>query len=223
MIRATLRQDTVTFDHDLAVGSSAYVDADWIPAQSQDTDIPALVAKGDQLRFLAGGSANAQTMAILVPSGADLDQLAAAAFIAVACAAAAAAAGSRTAEVSGDGFIAAAARRILASKAPSGHDQRPEAIVEVTGEPDAIAAACARVADLGTVVLAGESGARSAPMNLYTDVHSRGLRLRGVGGPLSGDPGGVAPLAQPLTAPARAHAGEPVALASWYRIDADTG
>ena len=41
-----------------------------------------------------------------------------------------------------------------------------------------------RIADLGTVVLLGESLGRRAEMNLYPDVHVRGLTLVGVAPPL---------------------------------------
>ena len=41
-----------------------------------------------------------------------------------------------------------------------------------------------RVADLGTIVLVGEALGRTADMNLYADVHVRGLTLVGVSPPL---------------------------------------
>lgn len=94
----------------------------------------------------------------------------------------AAAPGSAVA-VTGEGPVATEARRLLAASgrlAPGG-DARPDAIIETSGDPVAIAAATERVADMGTVALAGESHGRVLSMDVYKDVHVRGLRLVGVG------------------------------------------
>jgi threonine dehydrogenase-like Zn-dependent dehydrogenase len=90
-------------------------------------------------------------------------------------------------EVTGDGLVAAEARRLLEEEGRlAAGDDPPDAIVETTGDPAAIAAATARVADMGTVALAGEPLGRTLSLDVYTDVHVRGLRLVGIGRPEAG-------------------------------------
>jgi threonine dehydrogenase-like Zn-dependent dehydrogenase len=95
-----------------------------------------------------------------------------------------AAAPGASVEVTGAGPLAAEARRLLAADgrlAPDGHEA-PDAIVETTGDPAVIVAATERVAAMGTIALAGEP---QGPLRLdvYKDVHVRGLRLVGIGRP----------------------------------------
>jgi hypothetical protein len=59
-------------------------------------------------------------------------------------------------------------------------DASPAAIVETTGEPAEIETSLAQVADLGTVVLAGPVPAEPISLDLYTDLHVRGLTLVGM-------------------------------------------
>lgn len=80
-------------------------------------------------------------------------------------------------EVTGDGPLALAARERLAGRPAQ---ERPDVVVETTGDPDAILDAIARVVDCGTVVLAGPKLGEPVLLNLYTDLHARGLRLVGV-------------------------------------------
>ena len=97
-------------------------------------------------------------------------------------------AGEEPVEVLGDGPLARALRARLRLEATVlAPDARPAVIVETTGDAAAIGAALARVADLGTVVLAGTCGAGSAPvaLDLYADLHVRGLTVVGV--PLPGE------------------------------------
>jgi hypothetical protein len=56
--------------------------------------------------------------------------------------------------------------------------------VDTTGDPAVIVDATRRLADLGTLVLVGESVGRKATLNLYQDVHLRGLMIVGVAPPL---------------------------------------
>jgi hypothetical protein len=86
-------------------------------------------------------------------------------------------------EVTGTGLIANQVRALVgtASTWRAGH---PSAVVDTTGDPAVIVDATRRVADLGIVVLAGEALGRKAEMNLYEDVHVRGLTLVGVAPPL---------------------------------------
>jgi threonine dehydrogenase-like Zn-dependent dehydrogenase len=89
-------------------------------------------------------------------------------------------------QVRGRGFIAAQVRQLLglASEMP----ERPPAgrlgtIIDTTGDPDAISDATRDLADLGTLVLAGEAHGGFA-FDFYPDVHVRGLRVVGIAPPL---------------------------------------
>jgi hypothetical protein len=90
-------------------------------------------------------------------------------------------AGVTDVEILGDGPLASALR--LRMGAPGRPAQVPAAIVETTGHPASIALALSRVADLGTVVLAGAVSREPAALDLYADLHVRGLTLVGVGEP----------------------------------------
>jgi threonine dehydrogenase-like Zn-dependent dehydrogenase len=79
-------------------------------------------------------------------------------------------------EVIGDGLVARCAKRLWGRDAPA---EGPGAIIDTTGDPDAIADATRRLCDMGTLVLAGETPGAVA-LDLYPDVHVRGLRLVGV-------------------------------------------
>ncbi len=71
-----------------------------------------------------------------------------------------------------------------ALRARIGHfdeSSRPQAIVETTGTNREVAAALSRVDDGGIVVLAGSSS-EAIDLDLYTDLHRRGLVLIGVAG-----------------------------------------
>jgi threonine dehydrogenase-like Zn-dependent dehydrogenase len=81
-------------------------------------------------------------------------------------------------EVLGEGDLAESLRARLGALA-AGQSQ-PGAVIETTGEPDAIADALKRVADLGTVVLAGPPSADAGALDLYADLHVRGLTLVGL-------------------------------------------
>ncbi len=69
---------------------------------------------------------------------------------------------------------------------PAAVSPAPTCIVDTTGCPSAIVRASTRLADRGTLVLAGQPAGRRLSMSLYPDVHRRGLRLVGVAPPLSG-------------------------------------
>ncbi len=81
--------------------------------------------------------------------------------------------------VMGDGPLAREIAAALGHPQIAG-DDHPEAIVETTGDPQAIQAALERVADLGVVVLAGPAPAHGAALDLYRDLHVRGLTLLGI-------------------------------------------
>ncbi len=93
-------------------------------------------------------------------------------------------------------------------------------MIETTGDPEAVVAATRRLSDLGTIVLAGEPLDRRLRIDLYDDVHVRGLRLVGVRSALgrlgSGDTGGDSELA--LATPVDVQPGLLAGDGAWYRI-----
>jgi hypothetical protein len=89
--------------------------------------------------------------------------------------------GAEPVEVTGSGYLAGRLRTDLGVPARAG-DDRPGTIVETTGETAEIVAALMRVRDLGTVVLAGPATTDSRPIDLYADLHVRGLTVIGVAG-----------------------------------------
>jgi hypothetical protein len=78
-------------------------------------------------------------------------------------------------DVVGRGIVAAFARRMLGVPSPRG--DVPLAVVVTTADETALIAATRRLADSGTLVLASETGGRALPLDLYPDVHVRGLRI----------------------------------------------
>lgn len=199
MIRAVSSGVTVRLDSDFAPGAVAYVDADWIVPGAE---VPALVAEGGALRWGEQEPMQAEV-------DGDHETAASQALAAVAAEAVEAlgASGDNGVEVIGRGAIAECVRALLGRRLADGAE-RPSAVVDLTGDPETIRSATERVAPLGTVVLAGEPGGRNLALNLYPDVHARGLRLTGVGRPLS----------RPVQV-ADAAVGPPVRLAAGEAID----
>jgi hypothetical protein len=204
----------------LPAGSVAYVDRDWLPASSGE--VPALVADAGGGLSWCGGPA------VLVPNGQDSDTAASLALLAVAQAAAAAVKGvsADPVEVVGSGVIALQVRALLGDSSSERPMEQPSAIVDTTGEPSAIVDATRRVAALGTVVLVGESLGRRAELNLYPDVHLRGLTCVGVSPPMqnAGTPFASVEADDPIVTSTRdalvtATAGAPLLPgAAWYRV-----
>jgi threonine dehydrogenase-like Zn-dependent dehydrogenase len=93
--------------------------------------------------------------------------------------------------VHGRGIVSRLIREILSVQLvlPADQDSRPAAIVDATGDPARLVELTRRLADLGTLVLVGEPLGRSLDMQLYPDVHVRGLRLVGVPAPRFGQHG----------------------------------
>lgn len=84
-------------------------------------------------------------------------------------------------EVTGCGVLAAYLHELAPDYVGRGsHDTRPAAVIETTGDPVVIAEATERLVDLGVLVLAGEPLGRRLDLDLYPDVHVRGLRIRGI-------------------------------------------
>ena len=88
----------------------------------------------------------------------------------------------RPIEVTGEGPVADRLRATLGIAGRDG-DQRPGTIVETTGSVEAVRDALARVANLGTVVLAGPYPTTGA-LDLHDDLHVRGITVVGLA-PLS--------------------------------------
>lgn len=194
-------------DVDLPSGATAYLDHDWLA----EGEVPALVVVGDgELRFGDGPP-------VRMPDGMDAAAAAAAALGAVAreAASVAAEAGPAATEVLGAGALAQAVRRLL-GVGPELTD-RPAAIVDLTGDPERIVDATERLADLGLLVLTGPASGRKHPINLYSDVHRRGLRLIGVAPPLAD--GAALGERIDLGTPILVRSGEPPPDGRWYRLD----
>jgi hypothetical protein len=84
--------------------------------------------------------------------------------------------GAGPVEVTGDGEVAAAVRAAVGAGAAM--ETAPACIVETTGRPEVIERSRARQADLGLLVQAGAP--QPLTIDLYADVHVRGLRVVGV-------------------------------------------
>jgi hypothetical protein len=203
MIRAERVSGGIALRGDLAPNEVAYLDADWIEAAGPGP-VPAAVVRAGVLHWVDG--------AALGPAE-DADAAAGAAFAALAAEAAGAVPTlAAPIEVLGNGIVAEQIRRSLGLADGSGDDQPPAAIVDATGAPDALRDATRRLDDLGTLVLVGEPAGRAMSLNLYPDVHVRGLRLVGVGRPRLGTAQAVDEPPVPVGLDAR------LPPARWYRL-----
>jgi hypothetical protein len=198
---------------ELPSSAIAYVDADWVPALPTD-NVPALVFQDGFLSWDRGESVEAAEAP---------DASAAAALLAVAAEAAAALDGVARdrIDVVGRGFSSALVRRVL-ELAPGDEALPPAAIVDASGDVAAVVAATRRLAPLGTLVVMGESSGRSLEIDLYPDVHVRGLRLVGAPLPLSAQPPLLSrPWLDDYLAenpPAPVHTGDDLPEASWFKV-----
>jgi hypothetical protein len=176
MIRADVTENRVVLISALPPGSAAYVDRDWIPVSSGP--VPAITVAAD--------AALAWCDRPPVPAARRIDADAAAALALLAVAEDAAAVERRpgTVEVTGNGLVATQVRALVGDDDRAAGVEPPTAIVDMTGDPAVIADATHRLADLGTLVLVGESVGRKVTLNVYSDVHLRGLTLVGVAPPL---------------------------------------
>lgn len=93
--------------------------------------------------------------------------------------------------------------------------------MDTTGNPRAIEIARSRLSDLGTLVLAGESGSRKLTYNFYPEVHLRGLGTVGVVPLLVGAGDQVELRSHEVEAPPyRARPGAKLPARGWYRLSA---
>ena len=86
-------------------------------------------------------------------------------------------AGAGPVEVLGDGPLAELLRHTLGSDDAS---RRPSVVVDTTGDAAELERALRRVDDLGIVVLAGPPPSEPLALDLYGDLHVRGLTVVGV-------------------------------------------
>jgi hypothetical protein len=182
LIRAEVGRAGVVLVAALPQGAIAYVDRDWLPTASGE--VSSLVATPDgALSWCSGRPVRMQ-------GDLDSDTAAICVLLAIAQAAVAAVDGipPGSIEVTGSGLIARQVRAVLGDRAAddarSTCFERPGAIIDTTGDPRVIVDATRRIADLGTIVLVGESLGRRVELNLYPDVHVRGVTLVGVAPPL---------------------------------------
>lgn len=191
---------------DVAPRAIAYVDAEWI-APEPFVAVPAIVVEREH-------------------GAADPDVLAARLILQLCGEAAAAVEGTppNEVEVWGRGVVAVQTAALLGIAAvnPGGRTTRSSAIIDTTGDPLSIAEATRRLADLGTLVLVGEELGRQLSLDLYSNVHSRGLRIVGVRRPSGAaadeprQPGLVDGLTSTLT---DARLGSSLVVGgAWYRV-----
>lgn len=204
---------------ELGSGETAYADAEWMP-EGAGGPLPALVVG-------AGGIRWCNEAPVPLPERLDAAAAAALALLAVAREAVGAAAERPgRVEVRGSGLVAHLVRKLAGERAS--HDPeprgRPAVVVETTGDPAAVVEATRSVADLGLVVLAGEPAGRDLDLNLYSDVHVRGLEVVGAPRPLRGrladpEPHELSLLAETEPVLARLEPGEPAGAGGlWYAI-----
>jgi hypothetical protein len=194
LIEVATAAERLTVSADLPRGSRAYLDRDWLPAARSGT-VPALLVHPDGTLQWSDGPR------VAAPEGVDADRAAALTLLAVAqeVAEAIGPAPPASVGVTGAGVIAAAVRALVHGDEARAGPERPQVVVDASGDPDRIVDATRRLADLGTLVLVGESLGRPLRVDLYPDVHRRGLTLVGVGPPLhnggveapAGDPAGL--------------------------------
>jgi hypothetical protein len=105
--------------------------------------------------------------------------------------------GHERVEIIGSGAVARALdRRLSRTRDP---DSRPSAIVVLSHDEAVLTDALTRVDDLGVLVLASPA-TRSKDLDLYGDLHRRGLRMLGVPRPRPGDGSDGAELDQEVVA-----------------------
>jgi hypothetical protein len=223
VIRAEVEATGPVLVVELPRDSVAYIDRDWLRHTSGE--VPALIAAADGAFAWCGGPS------VQMNDGLDSDTAAALAFLAVSQAAVAAVedAASDSVEVTGSGLIARQVRALLGNgSSASGQSapiERPTAVIDTTGDASVIVDATRRLVDLGTLVLVGESLGYELEMNLYPDVHVRGLTLVGIPPPLqdglthavpeAGDPLVESSRRLLVTAPSGASLPPD---AAWYRV-----
>lgn len=188
----------------LRAGIRAYVDADWVSAATRSAVALLVPTNGTSAQEDADRTAG---LALLGVAQRLVDELTGVP--------------AERIEITGTGFIAGAVRRLVGVNGQlSG--ARPSAVVETTGDPERVLAATRRVDDMGTLLLAGESIERSIDLDVYPDIHLRGLQVVGVPpAQLTGPSRAISEVALAYLdaeRPTAVRAGERLPRAAWYRL-----
>jgi threonine dehydrogenase-like Zn-dependent dehydrogenase len=175
MTGLTMHEGTVAPSGDWPADAVAYADREWTGYSLGE--VPALIVRDGMIHW---GDTH-----VPMPDGQSDDTVALACLLAVAHDAVSALGSAKSVTVTGGGVVAWLVRRICSGSAtPPG--SRPDAVVDTTGDASVLVESSHSPCDGGTLVLAGESLGRACTINLYTDVHRRGLTLVGVRPPLAG-------------------------------------
>jgi hypothetical protein len=210
VIRAVASAAGISVTGSLPAGTTAYLDGEWVPPGRSGV-CPAVVATPD-------GEIRWSSQARSYPLVGDVDTSAATALLLVAREVAEAIGDAPAASVYGSGALARLVRELVANAHATGP---ADVVIDTTGDPAVLTEACMEVADLGTIVLAGEALGRPLDLDVYPDVHRRGLRIVGVAPPLTdGPPSSSEPLPQWLIPSlCRVVVGQPLpAGALWYGV-----
>ena len=192
---------------DVAPDAVGYVDAEWLRGAGRPSAITV-----DEKLVVRLGQREQQAAAEIAPDVAALQAFAA---VAIDAAHVAAEGDSERVEVTGAGVLAALVRAELGTELDGG---TPDAIVDTTGDPATIAAALAKLNAGGRLVLAGEPLGRRMDIDLYPDVHTRGLWVIGAPPLLAR---GLAPLPSAFDIPPLGQVGptEPAESGPlWFRV-----
>jgi hypothetical protein len=217
VIRKRTRSGGAVLEGTLEPGISAYIDAEWLGG-TEACEVAAMTVD------LAGGL-RFRGHTWQSPAGVGADQAALLAFSSFAQQAVDALTDRdrEVVSVMGSGITAAEVRRLLdAARGSEAEADRPAAVIDTTGDPGVIIDATRRLADRGALILAGECLGRRTDINLYSDVHVRGLRVVGLGPLLSRDPAPGDPAERPDAGDSLAVVcfGEVLPTAMWYRVEA---
>lgn len=215
MIRVRLESGSLVLEGGLEPGVVAYIDTEWL-AGDDGGDAPAMTVDGAGVFQFGGHSWEA-------PQGLDPDAAALLAFSSFAQDAVTVLTDPDpdVTTVTGNGIAAAEIRRALGATSAAAAPDRPRAVIDTTGNPAAIRDAAHRLAGGGVLVLAGEPSGRRTDLNLYPDVHLRGLEVVGVGPLLSRLPSseGLDPRPGTPESPQPASIGQRLPSAAWYRVE----
>ena len=115
-------------------------------------------------------------------------------------------AGGAMIDVIGDGALATSLRKAAGvSDAPGA-----AVVVDTTGSAAAVAAALDRLPQLGTLVLAGPAAREDPDLDVYANLHLRGLRITAIAPSLG--------QSSHTLSPTHVRAGEPLPAATWYCV-----
>jgi threonine dehydrogenase-like Zn-dependent dehydrogenase len=174
-------------------GGTTFVDRDWL-GPGGDGPIPALQAASAEAaaaQLLAGGD-HIVSLLETAPAG--------------------------RAEVIGDGLTAISIRSALAGRGAA--SAPPAALVDCTGDPVRLLELIPGLRDQGVIVLAGEPQGRELALDLYIDVHRRGLRIVGAPRPEAHAPvTDEARIRHALEQLERVRAGESPPAAPWFAVE----